>query len=259
MLILITDLDRSDETTIQNIPMAFSDDASPSHNDQMDESTIRPQQGMENPSPEASGMGDHSMDIPPETAESSSNILLQADESLLNAGNTNAQHHDTTLPSPGASVDNDDNDSDIESSSYSYSDSTTTTSHNEDTTDPLIRPAPPRPKPTNPHRVLKTSRYGVPYPSLPAGMVKRIATTLTTNPRRGSGIGGSGGSNSATKAAISKDTLNALIEASDCFFEQVGDDLGVYARHAGRKTIDESDMITLMKRYVITNFIIQHM
>jgi histone H3/H4 len=30
----------------------------------------------------------------------------------------------------------------------------------------------------------------------------------------------------------------------------VSDDLGAYAKHAGRKTIEESDVVTLMKRYV---------
>lgn len=91
---------------------------------------------------------------------------------------------------------------------------------------------PPQPRPIKP---LKTSRFGIPYPSLPAGVVKRIATTVAPSTRKG-------------KLQISKDTLGALIEASDVFFEQVSDDLGAYAEHAGRQTIDERDMITLMKR-----------
>ncbi|KAH8162061.1 hypothetical protein CIB48_g6165 [Xylaria polymorpha] len=43
------------------------------------------------------------------------------------------------------------------------------------------------------------------------------------------------------------------MQATDWFFEQLGDDLSAYAKHAGRKTIDESDMITLMRRQRQTN------
>jgi len=43
--------------------------------------------------------------------------------------------------------------------------------------------------------------------------------------------------------------------ASDWFFEQVSDDLGAYSKHAGRKTIDESDVVTLMARYVLISII----
>lgn len=83
----------------------------------------------------------------------------------------------------------------------------------------------------------KISRHGIEYPSLPQGVVKRLATTFARN----AGI---------PKAKISGDTLAAIMQASDWFFEQLGDDLAAYARHAGRKTIDESDMLTLMRRYV---------
>lgn len=84
---------------------------------------------------------------------------------------------------------------------------------------------------------VKISKHGIPYPSLPAGVVKKLATTYART---------SGNS----KAKISKDTLDAIMQASDWFFEQVSDDLGAYAEHAGRKTIEESDAITLMGRYV---------
>jgi histone H3/H4 len=82
----------------------------------------------------------------------------------------------------------------------------------------------------------KISKHGIQYPSLPAGVVKKLATTFART-----------GGNS--KAKISKDTLDAIMQASDWFFEQVSDDLGAYAKHAGRKTIDESDVVTLMGRY----------
>lgn len=51
------------------------------------------------------------------------------------------------------------------------------------------------------------------------------------------------------KARLSKDTMNAILEAGDKFFEQLGGDLAVVASHAGRKTIDDSDVIAIMQRY----------
>lgn len=76
----------------------------------------------------------------------------------------------------------------------------------------------------------KMSKYGIEYPSLPPGVVKRVAQRF------------------AGKSKISPDTLSALMQASDWFFEQLGDDLSAYAKHAGRKTIEESDMLTLLRR-----------
>lgn len=84
-------------------------------------------------------------------------------------------------------------------------------------------------------RVVKVSRYGIEYSSLPPGVVKKLATTFLRT---------SGNS----KAKISKDTLDAIMQASDWFFEQISDNLGTYAEHAGRKTIDESDVLILMGR-----------
>jgi histone H3/H4 len=86
---------------------------------------------------------------------------------------------------------------------------------------------------------VKISKHGIQYPSLPQGVVKKLANTYART---------SGNS----KAKISKDTLDAIMQASDWFFEQVSDDLGAYANHAGRKTIEESDVVTLMKRYVLS-------
>lgn len=79
----------------------------------------------------------------------------------------------------------------------------------------------------------KMSRHGIEYPSLPPSVVKRVAQRF------------------AGKSKISPDTLSALMQASDWFFEQLGDDLSAYANHANRKTIEESDMLTLMRRYVV--------
>jgi histone H3/H4 len=82
---------------------------------------------------------------------------------------------------------------------------------------------------------VKVSKHGIQYSSLPTGVVKKLATTFAR-----------AGDNNKTK--ISKETLDAIIQASDWFFEQVSDDLGAYAQHARRKAIDESDVITLMAR-----------
>lgn len=84
---------------------------------------------------------------------------------------------------------------------------------------------------------LKVSKHGIQYPSLPAGVVKKLATTFARTAGN-------------SKAKINKEALEAIMQASDWFFEQVSDDLGAYAKHAGRKTIDESDIVTLMARYV---------
>lgn len=77
----------------------------------------------------------------------------------------------------------------------------------------------------------KISRHGIEYPSLPSNVVKRLAQRF------------------AGKTKISPDTLGAIMQASDWFFEQLGDDLRAYANHAkGRTTINESDMLALMRR-----------
>ncbi|KAH0563416.1 hypothetical protein GP486_002021 [Trichoglossum hirsutum] len=86
----------------------------------------------------------------------------------------------------------------------------------------------------------KLSKHGIQYPSLPSQVVKKLASTFAS----ASGNG---------KAAITKEALGAIIQASDWFFEQLGDDLGTYAEHARRKTIDETDMLTLMKRQRLVN------
>ncbi len=82
---------------------------------------------------------------------------------------------------------------------------------------------------------LERSRYGIPYPSLPPIITKRIASTF--NQSLGS-----------KKPRLGKETLEAIMEASDQYFEQFSEDLGAFAHHAGRKKIDESDAIAVMKR-----------
>ncbi|PHH85956.1 hypothetical protein CDD83_10946 [Cordyceps sp. RAO-2017] len=84
-------------------------------------------------------------------------------------------------------------------------------------------------------RQKRLSKHGIEYPSLPPSFVKKVAQTA---------LHSSGLSN----PRISADTLAALTRASDWFFEQLGDDLGAFAKHAKRKTVEESDVVTLMRR-----------
>ncbi|KAM0249636.1 hypothetical protein ACHAP5_002762 [Fusarium lateritium] len=81
----------------------------------------------------------------------------------------------------------------------------------------------------------RISQYGIEYPGLPPAFVKRVAQTALQS----SGL---------SNQRLSAETLDALIQSSEWFFEQLGDDLGAYADHAKRKTIEESDVFTLMKR-----------
>jgi histone H3/H4 len=84
-------------------------------------------------------------------------------------------------------------------------------------------------------KTIKVSKYGIEYPSLPPAVVKRLAQNFAKA--------------SGAKGKITPDAMKAIMQASDWFFEQLGEDLQAYAKHAGRKTIDESDVLTLMKRY----------
>ncbi|KAL1612117.1 hypothetical protein SLS60_000340 [Paraconiothyrium brasiliense] len=83
---------------------------------------------------------------------------------------------------------------------------------------------------------LNISRFGHEYPSFPAATVKTLANGFIKS--------------QGSKAKLSKDTLATLVQTSDFFFEQVGEDLAAYAQHAGRKVIEEGDVIALLKRCV---------
>jgi histone H3/H4 len=84
-------------------------------------------------------------------------------------------------------------------------------------------------------KTIKVSKYGIEYPSLPPAVVKRLAQNFAKA--------------SGAKGKITPDAMKSIMQASDWFFEQLGEDLQAYSKHAGRKTIDESDVLTLMKRY----------
>lgn len=83
---------------------------------------------------------------------------------------------------------------------------------------------------------LKLSRVGLDYPSFPAAPVKKLALSFMKS--------------QGSKAQLNKETLAALVQTTDDFFEQMGIDLAAYAQHAGRSTIEESDVLALMRRYV---------
>lgn len=87
------------------------------------------------------------------------------------------------------------------------------------------------------HKKNKVSKHGLKYSSLPLGVVKKHAMNFARN-----------GASKGDK--LSRDALDAIMQATDWFFEQISDDLGTYSEHAGRKTIDESDILMLMRRYL---------
>jgi len=83
--------------------------------------------------------------------------------------------------------------------------------------------------------VTRLSRHGIPCPRIPVSVVNKLTTSLAR-------------SVTAQSTKIKKDTLSAILEASDWFFEQVGTDLGTYAKHGRRKIVDETEVVVLMKR-----------
>ncbi|XWW94109.1 hypothetical protein V2A60_002051 [Cordyceps javanica] len=95
------------------------------------------------------------------------------------------------------------------------------------------KPARRGPKPKKKQK--RISRHGAEYPPLPPAFVRRVAHRAVQT----SGL---------SNHRISSDVLAALTQASEWFFEQLGDDLGAYADHAKRTVIEESDVLTLMKR-----------
>ena len=90
-----------------------------------------------------------------------------------------------------------------------------------------------------PKSLLKASKArknsSLDIPKLPSRITKQIASTfLSTTMGRQSQVG--------------RELLQVIIEAGDQYFEQLGGDLEAFASHAGRKKINESDVIAVMKR-----------
>ena len=84
-------------------------------------------------------------------------------------------------------------------------------------------------------KALKDSRYGISYPKAPFGATKRIARSFVC-------------SSDNRRSEVNKDILDAIIEAGDGFLQQVSEDLGMFAEHAGRRIIDETDVVAAMRK-----------
>ncbi|CAA9965611.1 CENP-T C multi-domain protein [Pyrenophora teres f. maculata] len=78
------------------------------------------------------------------------------------------------------------------------------------------------------------SEHGIGYPSFPAASVKKLATGFMKS--------------QGSKGQLNKDALDALVRTTNDFFEQISGDLAAYAQHGGRRMIEESDVVALMKR-----------
>ena len=83
----------------------------------------------------------------------------------------------------------------------------------------------------------KKSEGNPPKPTkkFPARITKRIASTFAR-------------SMGSKSTIIDEEALEAIGEAIDQYFGHLSNDLGVLAYHAGRKKIDESDVIAVMMR-----------
>ncbi|KIV94059.1 hypothetical protein PV10_05216 [Exophiala mesophila] len=85
-------------------------------------------------------------------------------------------------------------------------------------------------------RKVKMTQNGQVIPSLPASLIKRVA--IQAQDRLGN-----------RRPKLGRDHVKALEQATDWFFEQVGQDLEAYSDHGRRKRrVDASDMLMLMRR-----------
>ncbi|KFU85309.1 Centromere protein T, partial [Chaetura pelagica] len=50
------------------------------------------------------------------------------------------------------------------------------------------------------------------------------------------------------KMPVTREAFKIVEKCSERYFKQLSDDLEVYAKHAGRKTVDMADMEVLMRR-----------
>ncbi|KAK7900244.1 hypothetical protein LTR67_003990 [Exophiala xenobiotica] len=83
---------------------------------------------------------------------------------------------------------------------------------------------------------VKMTRHGEVVPSLPSSLIRRVATEAQN--RHGN-----------RKPKLGRDHMKALEQATEWFFEQVGEDLEAYSDHARRKKrVDRSDVLMLMQR-----------
>lgn len=82
---------------------------------------------------------------------------------------------------------------------------------------------------------VRLSRHGIPFSRIPTSVTKSMAESFIKVCLR-------------RRSKLERDAVDAVREAGDLFLAQLGDDLGMIAGHAGRKSIDESDLITAMTR-----------
>ena len=83
---------------------------------------------------------------------------------------------------------------------------------------------------------MKQTRHGEIVPSLPSSVIRRV--TIQASERLG-----------LRRPKLGRDHMAALEQATEWFFEQVGEDLAAYSDHAKRKKrIDQSDMLLLLRR-----------
>lgn len=83
---------------------------------------------------------------------------------------------------------------------------------------------------------LKMNRKGNMVPSLPSSLIRWIANQSQEKAGK-------------RKIPLGKDHMKALEQATEWFFEQVGDDLETFANHSKRKkSIDTDDVLLLMRR-----------
>ena len=83
---------------------------------------------------------------------------------------------------------------------------------------------------------MKLTRHGEMVPSLPSSLIKRVAIQAQAH------LGN-------RRPTLGKDHMRALEQATEWYFEQVGEDLAAYSTHARRKKrIDKSDVLLLLRR-----------
>ncbi len=98
------------------------------------------------------------------------------------------------------------------------------------TTDEAILP------PQRRRKNVKMTRHGEVVPSLPSSLIRRVATDAQ-------------GRLGNRKPKLGREHMKALEQATEWFFEQIGEDLEAYSDHARRKKrIDRSDVLMLMQR-----------
>ncbi|KAK6341947.1 hypothetical protein TWF730_001431 [Orbilia blumenaviensis] len=83
-------------------------------------------------------------------------------------------------------------------------------------------------------RELPLSVHGIPYPALSTKVIKSIIARTS-------------------KQKVSKEALAMIAAASASYFENLGEDLGSFARHARRKTVEEVDVLQVLRRHRLLN------